>query len=143
MTIDFGRKYKGKTIGECDEKYLKWLVSHEKVLAERNRWASRDARFELQRRAEAAEMAVKAAESIVSGNSNWQEWTQALEASKKEEKSMKRTYLVTQTVDWNGKPLKHLVQFEIQARSPKLAVAKLAREVEFPEKMFSAVLKRS
>jgi hypothetical protein len=66
--IDFGGKYKGKQISECDTKYLKWLVAHERVLALRNRWASRDARFELERRemaaAEAA-MAVKVAEEII------------------------------------------------------------------------------
>jgi hypothetical protein len=56
MIIDFG-KCKGMTIGECDEKYLKWLVSHTKVLALRNRWAARDAAFELQRRADKAEEA--------------------------------------------------------------------------------------
>jgi hypothetical protein len=56
MILDFG-KNKGLTIGECDEKYLKWLVSHTKVLAERNRWASRDARFELDRREWALEEA--------------------------------------------------------------------------------------
>ena len=71
MTIDFG-KHKGHQISECDSKYLSWLVSHEKVLALRNRWSSRDARFELQRRAAAlaaqtaeAEMAVKVAEEII------------------------------------------------------------------------------
>lgn len=53
-----------------------------------------------------------------------------------------KTYLVTQVIDWNGKPLGHLVQFNIEARSPKQAVAKLAREVRFPEKMFKAVLKK-
>lgn len=53
-----------------------------------------------------------------------------------------RTYLVTQVIDWNGNPLKHLVQFTVEARSPKQAVAKLAKEVRFPEKMFSAILKK-
>jgi hypothetical protein len=80
--LDFG-KNKGHQISECDTKYLKWLVSHEKVLAVRNRWASRDAAFELARRAQAAaqaavvetleelearhevEMAVKIAEHLV------------------------------------------------------------------------------
>jgi hypothetical protein len=67
MIIDFG-KNKGHQISECDTKYLKWLVSHEKVLALRNRWSSRDAAFELQRRAQAAAeaaMAVKVAEDII------------------------------------------------------------------------------
>jgi hypothetical protein len=61
MIIDFGRTHKGLTIGECDEKYLKWLVSHTKVLAVRNRWASRDAAFELERRAVAVEDAASIA----------------------------------------------------------------------------------
>jgi hypothetical protein len=65
--LDFG-KNKNKQISECDTKYLQWLVAHERVLALRNRWASRDAAFELQRRtqtaAEAA-MAVKVAEEII------------------------------------------------------------------------------
>jgi len=56
MIIDFG-KNKGMTISECDEKYLKWLVSHERVLALRNRWASRDAGFEIERREWALEEA--------------------------------------------------------------------------------------
>jgi recombinational DNA repair ATPase RecF len=61
-------KFKGHQISECDTKYLKWLTSHERVLAERNRWLSRDARYELQRRAQAAAeaaMAVKVAEAII------------------------------------------------------------------------------
>jgi hypothetical protein len=65
--LDFG-KNKNKQISECDTKYLQWLVSHVKVLALRNRWSSRDAGFELQRRAQAAAeaaMAVRAAEEIV------------------------------------------------------------------------------
>lgn len=53
-----------------------------------------------------------------------------------------RTYLVKQEIDWNGRPLGHLVQFTVEARSPKQAVAKLAKEVRFPEKMFSAILKK-
>jgi hypothetical protein len=81
--LDFG-KNKGKVLAECDEQYLKWLVSHEKVLAKRNRWASRDAKYLLERRAQVvaqetavkeyearkeAEMAVKVAEQIVRANS--------------------------------------------------------------------------
>jgi len=46
--LDFG-KNKGLILADCDEKYLKWLVSHEKVLAERNRWASRDAKILLEK----------------------------------------------------------------------------------------------
>jgi len=53
-----------------------------------------------------------------------------------------REYLVTQVIDWNGKPLDHLVQFTVEARSPKQAIAKLAKKVSFPEKMFSAILKK-
>lgn len=81
MIIDFGKKYKGHYISECDEKYLKWLVSHEKVLAKRNRWASRDARFELQRRAQAATEAATAQKieaMTLEGNTNWDEWEQSL-----------------------------------------------------------------
>lgn len=81
MTIDFGKKYKGHQISECDEKYLKWLVSHEKVLAERNRWASRDARFELQRRAQAASEVATIAKieaAAIEGNANWHEWAESL-----------------------------------------------------------------
>ncbi len=53
-----------------------------------------------------------------------------------------RTYLVTQIVDWNGKPLDHLVQVTIEARSPKHAVKKVSSEIKFPEKMFSAKLQK-
>lgn len=48
MIIDFGRTHKGELLKDCPEKYLKWLASHENRLAERNRWASRDARFLLE-----------------------------------------------------------------------------------------------
>jgi len=47
-TLDFG-KNSGKCLQNCDESYLKWLVSHEKVLATRNQWASRDAKYILRR----------------------------------------------------------------------------------------------
>ena len=82
--LDFG-KNKGKVLAECDEQYLKWLVSHEKVLAKRNRWASRDAKFILERRAQEgtqaeavakfeadheARLAIKAAEQLVRSASN-------------------------------------------------------------------------
>ena len=81
--LDFG-KNKGKILADCDVKYLKWLASHEKVLAKRNRWAARDAKFLLERMAQVAtqetaiaeyearkeaEMAVKVAEQIVRANS--------------------------------------------------------------------------
>lgn len=49
--LDFG-KNKGKILADCEESYLKWLVSHEMVLAKRNRWAVRDAKFVLTRLAE-------------------------------------------------------------------------------------------
>lgn len=39
-TLDFG-KNKGKALEKCEEPYIIWLARHEKVLAERNRWASR------------------------------------------------------------------------------------------------------
>ena len=73
--IDFGKKYKGKILADCDEKYLKWLVSHEKVLAKRNRWASRDAKFILERRAQA----VVTSSVVTSGNADWQAWHEALQ----------------------------------------------------------------
>lgn len=47
--LDFG-KNKGKTLAACEESYLEWLAIHEKVLAVRNRWASRDAKFILKRK---------------------------------------------------------------------------------------------
>jgi len=72
MIINFGKKYKGKEISSCDDKYLKWLISHERVLALKNRWASYDARFELERR----EMV---AAPVAQGNSNWNEWEQAMQ----------------------------------------------------------------
>jgi hypothetical protein len=50
-TLDFG-KNKGKILADCEEQYLKWLVSHEKVLAKRNQWASRDAKYILERMAQ-------------------------------------------------------------------------------------------
>lgn len=54
--IDFG-KNKGKTLAECEVSYLKWLATHEQVLAKRNRWAARDARFLLLRQEQAAKVA--------------------------------------------------------------------------------------
>lgn len=68
--LDFG-KHKGKALHDCEETYLKWLVSHEKVLAKRNRWASRDAKFILERRA---------AQAVVTttGNANWNAWEKVL-----------------------------------------------------------------
>jgi hypothetical protein len=67
--LDFG-KNKGHQISECDTKYLQWLVSHTKVLAERNQWSSRDAAFELDRRewareAEAARKRIEEAEAAM------------------------------------------------------------------------------
>ena len=40
-TTDCG---KGKALDQCPESYLKWLASHEEVLAIDNRWLSRGAR---------------------------------------------------------------------------------------------------
>lgn len=59
--LDFG-KNKGKILADCEESYLKWLVSHEKVLALRNRWAARDAKYILERREQAVKLAAYAAE---------------------------------------------------------------------------------
>lgn len=56
--LDFG-KNSGKVLADCEESYLKWLVNHEKVLAERNRWASRDAKFILERRTQVVVKPVK------------------------------------------------------------------------------------
>jgi hypothetical protein len=53
-----------------------------------------------------------------------------------------KTYLVTQVVDWGGKPLSYLVQMSVEARSPKHAIQKVAKKYKFPEKMFSAVLQK-
>ena len=52
-TLDFG-KNKGRVLADCEEAHLKWLVSHEKVLAKRNRQACRDAKFILECRAQVA-----------------------------------------------------------------------------------------
>jgi hypothetical protein len=49
--LDFG-KNKGKILADCETAYLKWLANHEMVLAKRNRWAARDAKFILARMAE-------------------------------------------------------------------------------------------
>jgi hypothetical protein len=65
--LDFG-KNKGRVLADCEEKYLRWLVSHERVLALRNRWASRDARYILERRAVVTS----------TGNATWNEWNAAL-----------------------------------------------------------------
>jgi hypothetical protein len=69
-TLDFG-KNKGKILADCEEKYLLWLTQHEKVLALRNRWAARDAKFILDRRAQAV--------VPTTGNEDWQEWHEALQ----------------------------------------------------------------
>lgn len=69
--LDFG-KNKGKVLADCDSKYLKWLVSHEKVLAKRNRWASRDAKFILERRTHINTVVA------TNGHENWLEWSESL-----------------------------------------------------------------
>lgn len=51
--LDFG-KCKGKVIADCPESYVLWLSRHEKVLALRNRWAARDAKFFLEKKEEKA-----------------------------------------------------------------------------------------
>ncbi len=51
--LDFG-KCEGTELGNCPEKYILWLAQHEKVLAKRNRWASRDAKFLLEKKEEKA-----------------------------------------------------------------------------------------
>jgi|SRR5437588_11196562 len=56
--LDFG-KHSGKVLADCEASYIRWLARHERVLAERNRWASRDARFILERK-KAVEITVEA-----------------------------------------------------------------------------------
>jgi hypothetical protein len=41
--LTFG-KNRGKKLATCEESYLRWLASHEKVLGVDNRWASRIAK---------------------------------------------------------------------------------------------------
>src|SRR5437588_12453014 len=80
--LDFG-KNKGKILAECTVSYLKWLATHEQVLAKRNRWAARDAKFLLEKRTQVvaqevaiaeyearkeAAMAVRIAEQLVRAN---------------------------------------------------------------------------
>jgi hypothetical protein len=50
-TLDFG-KHEGEKLAECPVSYLKWLASHNLVLAVRNRWASRLARKLLEEKEE-------------------------------------------------------------------------------------------
>lgn len=75
-TIESG-KYKGKILSECPVSYLKWLVSHERVLALRNRWLTRDAKFLLEKTAEAASEV-----ATCEGNADWDEWERSLEAAR-------------------------------------------------------------
>lgn len=98
MIIDFGKANKGKELSECDSKYLQWLVSHEKVLAKRNRWASRDAKIILERRAQAAAQAeaVKAYEAkreaeMVAKARAWNTAEMARRAEKKADELFKKS----------------------------------------------------
>jgi len=101
-------KHKGSSLDECPESYLKWLISHERVLALRNRWMSRDARFILVQRAEAAailkaeaEMAVLVAQEIVHGNQNWDDWAGVLTSKEKEMlKAVRATIGKRQIFEW-------------------------------------------
>jgi hypothetical protein len=88
--IDFG-KHKGKILADCDEKYLKWLISHEKVLALRNRWACRDAKFILDRRAQLTITAT--------GNTNWNEWSESLKRAEMDVKIAKHRASTPAKVD--------------------------------------------
>jgi hypothetical protein len=70
--IDFGRTYKGETLSQCPEKYLKWLASHESRLLESNRWASRNARKLLEKKEEKAMLQAVRSEAKGYGF-DWQE----------------------------------------------------------------------
>jgi hypothetical protein len=90
MKLDFG-KYKGNLISECETKYLKWLISHEKQLKLSHRWAARDARFEMARREQKvakveeqieAEQAIAEAELILAEQREFAEWAETRKARK-------------------------------------------------------------
>jgi hypothetical protein len=93
MRIIESGKYKNRILAECPVSYLKWLVTHTKVLAERNRWLARDAKFLLERIAQAAiEAATIEKVEEAAGNANWDEWAESLkefEARKEAEMAVK------------------------------------------------------
>jgi Cdc6-like AAA superfamily ATPase len=68
--LDFG-KCEGTELSNCPEKYILWLAQHEKVLAERNRWASRDAKFLLEKKEE--KVVLQAVRAVVCKEFEWQE----------------------------------------------------------------------
>jgi hypothetical protein len=96
IPLDFG-KNKGRTLADCETAYLKWLVTHEKVLAERNRWAARDAKFILDRLAQVAAPTV--ATTSTKGNENWQEWHESLKRAEIDRKIAKHLSSTPTKVD--------------------------------------------
>jgi len=53
--LTFG-KNRGKALEKCEESYIKWLASHEKVLSVGNRWASKFAKQLLEKKEEKIEI---------------------------------------------------------------------------------------
>jgi hypothetical protein len=92
IPLDFG-KNKGRTLAECEESYLRWLVSHEKVLAKRNRWAARDAKYILDRRAQVTTPVE------TKGHTNWQEWHESLKKAEIDLKIVKHLASTPAKVD--------------------------------------------
>jgi len=106
--LTFG-KYRNQMLSKVPGSYLRWLVSHSRVMAVRNRhYAVLAANLLAAREQEAeqakkdAEMAVKAAEAIVSENKNWDDWAEVLEASKEEQmlKAIRATIGKRQIFEW-------------------------------------------
>lgn len=69
--LNFG-KHKNEYLSKVPESYLKWLVSHKKVLAERNRHYAVLAEKMLMACAQTAAVVAK------TDNANWNEWHQSL-----------------------------------------------------------------
>ena len=92
MKLDFG-KNKGKAIKECETSYLKWLVAHEKQLKVSNRWASRDAKFELERR----EKATATQETVVVTTKQTIVAKRARKTAKKQEQEEEEEEIVVKT----------------------------------------------
>ena len=59
-------KHKGETLVNCPESYIVWASQHEKNFSPDNRWVSRDAKAMLT--------------PVAQGNSNWNDWEQALQS---------------------------------------------------------------
>jgi hypothetical protein len=69
--LNFG-KHKNEYLSKVPESYLRWLVSHKKVLAVRNRHYAVLAEKMLVARQQVATTVV------AKGNTNWHEWQQSL-----------------------------------------------------------------